>query len=86
MSPRGDASLVWAEADWQGQWALKQAAWNGRQNAWTNPRTLVAQGNPRYPSATYAKDGTLWVAYCVEKEDRREIEVLVVRNVSEQSR
>lgn len=84
MSPRGAVSLVWAEADTQGQWALKQAAWDANRNAWAHPRTLVAQGHPRFPSAAYAQDGTLWVAYSVEKEDRREIEVLVVRNVFEQ--
>ena len=76
MSPRGNAALVWAEVSAQGRWTLKQTAWDAKSNAWLSPRTLVAEGNPRFPSAAYAPDGVLWVAYSVEKGNRREIEVL----------
>ena len=75
-SPKGNVTLVWAEPAPTGQWTLKQAQWNSKKNVWTSPKTLVAKGNPRFPSAAYAKDGQLWIAYCVDKGNRREVAVL----------
>ena len=75
ISPQGNAALVWAEVDSQGRWALKQASRGAKDASWTKPRTLIDKGNPRFPSIAYAKDGKLNVAYAVEKENRREIEV-----------
>jgi peroxiredoxin len=78
VNPKGDVTLVWAELNPQSQWLLKQTRWDGKKNSWNKPKTIVAKGNPRFPSAAYAKDGTLWVAYCADKDDRREVAVLKV--------
>jgi peroxiredoxin len=75
-SPQGNVSLVWAEPAPTGQWTLRQARWNGKRNVWTSPKTLVFKGEPRFPSAAYAKNGTLWIAYCADKGNRREVVVL----------
>ena len=63
--------------DPKGCWTPKQTQWNNEKNVWISPTTLVAKGNPRFPSAAYAKDGSLWIAYCVDNQDRREVAVLV---------
>jgi peroxiredoxin len=78
VSSQGKAALVWSESDAKGRWTLKQAIWDHTKSSWDTPRTLVSQGNPRFPSAAYTKDGVLWVAYCVDKDDRREVAVLKV--------
>ncbi|MEN6366661.1 MAG: S41 family peptidase [Thermoguttaceae bacterium] len=73
-SPRGDVTLVWSELATTGVWILKQCQWDGKRNAWTNPRVLIEKGNPRFPSAAYSSDGqTLWIAYSVDKGNRREV-------------
>jgi glutathione peroxidase-family protein len=79
-SVKGDVALVWSQpnAD-NGQWMLMQAQWNPRAAAWTQPKMLVANGNPRFPSAAYGKDGSLWIAYCADKRDRREVVVFKSR-------
>ncbi|MGW8257573.1 MAG: redoxin family protein [Thermoguttaceae bacterium] len=76
ISPKGDVTLVWAEALSTGKWLLKQAHWNSLKNVWTRPITLVSGGNPRFPSAAYSSNGDLWVAYCINKGDNREVAVL----------
>jgi hypothetical protein len=73
---KGEVTLVWAEPSETGQWMLKQAHWNDRKTGWTTPKTIVSKGAPRFPSAAYAKDGKLWIAYCVNKGNRREVAVL----------
>jgi hypothetical protein len=78
-SAKGDVALVWAQPDVTGQWMLMQAQWNARAVAWTQPKTLVTTGNPRFPSAAYGKDGSLWIAYCADKKDRREVVVFKSR-------
>ena len=78
VSPKGDVSLVWAESDSESRWTLKQALWNAKKNAWAGVKTLVSQGNPRFPSAAYSKDGILCVAYCIDKGDRRDVVILKV--------
>ncbi|MEN6405697.1 MAG: S41 family peptidase [Thermoguttaceae bacterium] len=73
----GDIALVWSELTPTGKWILKQSQWNNKRNIWTNPRTLVDKGNPRFPSAAYSKDGqALWIACCVDKGNRREVTVM----------
>ena len=75
-SPKGDVALLWAEPDLQDRWMLKQTHWIDKKHAWAEPKALVSKGNPRFPSAAFAKDGSLWVAYCVDKGERREVAVL----------
>ena len=77
--PKGGFSLVWAELGPKDQWILKHSQWDGKKNRWASPTTLLSTGNPRFPSAAYAKDGTLWVAYSADKEDKREVAVLQVK-------
>jgi hypothetical protein len=84
MNPQGAASLVWAQENLRGRWVLKQAAANAENHTWSSPRTLVAQGDPRFPSAAYSKDGVLWVAYSVDTENGREIKVLTSAVSAEQ--
>lgn len=76
VSPKGDVAIVWSELGPNGQWTLMLAQWNSKKNIHTGPKTLVSKGNPRFPSAAFAKNGKLWIAYCVNKGDRREVAVL----------
>ena len=75
-SPKGEVTLVWAELSETGQWTLKNAHWESKRNGWTTPQTLVSNGDPRFPSAAYDKNGELWIAYCADKGNRREVAVL----------
>lgn len=80
VSPKGDASLVWAETDLEGRWRLKQAGWLTHNKTWSGPRILVSQGDPRFPSAAYNKDGALWVACSADAGSRREVQVFSSRD------
>ena len=75
ISPQGTAAMVWAAVDAAGRWTLKQVTRSVKDPSWTSPRTIVDKGNPRFPSIAYTKDGKLNVAYTMDKENRREIEV-----------
>ncbi len=77
-SSKGGVALVWAESNPKSQWTLKQTRWDDKKNSWNKAKTIVAKGNPRFPTAAYAKDGKLWVAYCVDNGDRREVAVVKV--------
>jgi hypothetical protein len=75
ISPKGEVSLIWADSDSPGRWTLMHTQWNTGKKSWNKPKAFFSEGNPRFPSAAYAKDGVLWVAYCVDKDDRREVAV-----------
>ena len=44
-------------------------------NRWSEPTTVVAEANPRFPSADYDANASLWIAYSVETAAGREIRV-----------
>ncbi len=77
--PKGELSLVWAELGPKDQWLLMHSQWDNKKNRWAAPKTILSAGNPRFPSAAYDKDGTLWIAYCADKDDAREVAVLKVK-------
>jgi len=71
-----ELTLVWSEADLQDRWTLKSAAYAHETKRWTPPRTVVAEGCPRFPASAFANDGRLWIAYSTETETGREIRVI----------
>ena len=54
--------LVWAETETGDTWVLKRADLNPQTDAPAKSETLVAEGNPRFPSVVYDSAGNLRVA------------------------
>ena len=45
------------------------------KDSWSEAETLESQGNPRFASADYDSNGTLWAAISVQTEKGREVKV-----------
>jgi peroxiredoxin len=76
VGPDGITALVWSDADAQGQWKLRSAFLKADTNRWSEPTSVVSEGNPRFPAAAFDADRRLWIAYAKETEAGRRIEVL----------
>ena len=74
-APGGLLTAVWAENQTGTQWLLKRADLDPKTKRWTAVKTLVADGNPRFPSIACDAKGSLWVAYSRETTAGREIAV-----------
>lgn len=73
FSPSGGLSLIWSQNEEGDRWALCQADWDTEQAKWSETNRVVSEGKPRFPSAAYGADGTLWIAYSADSGTGREI-------------
>ena len=65
--------LVWAETTDGQTWRLARAEYDAATKSWGKKQRLEEQQNPRYPSAAYDNDGTLWIAYSVRTPKGRDV-------------
>ncbi|MHC4736309.1 MAG: redoxin family protein, partial [Planctomycetota bacterium] len=75
-SPSGRLTLLWSETENGSRWRLKKADLDNN-NRWSIPTTVESEGNPRFCSASYNRQGELWIAYSGQTKQGRKI---VVRN------
>jgi hypothetical protein len=73
LSPSGVLTAVWAETASGDEWSLKRAALDSKTGRWSASATVVAAGNPRFPSISFAPDGALWIAWSAETKTGVEI-------------
>ena len=73
-------ALVWSECGASDPWTLKRTTLSAGGDDWSDPWTIEAGNDPRFPSAAYDRQGKLWVAYSVETSTGREV---VARQVTE---
>ncbi len=78
----GDIALVWAQTNPPSQWALNCSIRKASKSTWTKPMALCTEGNPRFPTVVWTPKGRLWVAYAVERDNRRQIDVKAVESES----
>ena len=71
--PDGGLTLLWSETQDGKQWMLRKMELDVARNHWSQPQLVQSQGNPRFASGTYDKQGHLWVAYSAETERGRRI-------------
>jgi peroxiredoxin len=71
--PDGGLTLLWSETKDGKQWMLREMDFDFVKNQWSQPQVVQSQGNPRFASGAYDKQGHLWVAYSGEMERGREI-------------
>ena len=65
--------LIWAETTDGQTWRLARADFDFQTKSWGKKRIIEEKQNPRYASAVFAQDGTLWVAYSAETAKGREV-------------
>jgi len=65
--------LVWAETTDGQTWRLARSDYDIQNNQWKPRQVIAEKDNPRYCSAVYDKNGTLWVAYSVQTSKGREV-------------
>jgi hypothetical protein len=74
--PNGATSAVWSESQGGDKYELKTADFNGSTGQWSEAKTVLDSGNPRFPSAVCDKEGVLWIVCSVETEKGREIRLI----------
>jgi hypothetical protein len=74
VGPQEQAVLVWCQKKRGGDWELRRSDADA-QGQWSKSETLVTAGNPRYCSAIYNVQGSLWVSYTVDLENGRQTRV-----------
>jgi thiol-disulfide isomerase/thioredoxin len=77
----GGLTLLWSETKDGKQWTLRKIDLDAVKNHWSQPQTVESQGNPRFASGAYDKQGQLWVAYSAETKRGREILVKKADNL-----
>ncbi|HUU96655.1 MAG TPA: TlpA disulfide reductase family protein [Phycisphaerae bacterium] len=75
VSPQGTVTLVWGQCREGERWCLQRAAFDSRNNRWSDAETIVSEGNPRFPSVAYDRAGHLWVAFTTQHGRGRRIMV-----------
>lgn len=75
VGPSGRVTAVWSQTEQGDRWVLCQADWDSDEARWAATRTVEAESNPRFPSATYDPKGTLWIAYSAQGRNGCEIRV-----------
>jgi ligand-binding sensor domain-containing protein len=80
--PDGGLALLWSETKDGKQWMLRETEFDAVKNQWSQPQVVQSQGNPRFASGAYDKQGHLWVAYSAETERGREIFATKAGNLS----
>jgi peroxiredoxin len=71
--PDGGLVLLWSETSNGEQWSLRTSEFTAAGNEWSQPKTIQGQGNPRFASGAYDRQGHLWVAFSAETERGREM-------------
>jgi hypothetical protein len=71
---QGQAALVWCQKRRGGDWELRRSDVD-EQGRWSEARTLIGQGRPRYCSAVFDARGTLWVSYTAATALGRQVKV-----------
>jgi hypothetical protein len=73
--PANQVVLVWCQKQRGKTWELCRSdyAASGR---WSEARSLVTPGNPRYGSAVFDTKGGLWVSYTADTEQGRQIRTI----------
>jgi hypothetical protein len=71
IEAKGELAMVWSSQDFEGAWSLKKSVYeNGK---WSGPEIIEERGDPRFPAAACAKDGTPWLAFTEETGRGRRI-------------
>lgn len=68
-----EGTLVWAETTDGQTWRLARADYDFASKSWGKKRFIEEKQHPRYPSAAYDNDGTLWIAYSVRTPKGRDV-------------
>lgn len=66
-------ALVWSETTDGQTWQLARSDYDMQANQWKPKQIIEEKQNPRFGSAVYDKNGTLWVAYSVQTPKGREV-------------
>lgn len=75
VGPKEQAVLIWCQKQRGKDWEMRRADCTGL-GRWSEAKPLVAEGNPRYCSATFDAAGVLWVSYTADTSQGRQIKTL----------
>ena len=71
----GSGVLTFSQSENGKDWSLWKAEYDLDNNCWKEPVMVISEGNPRFGSCVYDKKGKLWIAYSVQTDKGREVEV-----------
>ncbi len=74
VGPQGQTVLVWCQRKRDGDWVLCRSEAD-EQGRWSEARTLIDRGSPRYCSAVFDARGTLWVSYTADTARGRQVKI-----------
>ena len=67
--------LTFSQSENGKDFSLWKAEYDLDNNCWKEPVMIISEGNPRFGSCVYDKKGRLWIAYSVQTDKGREVEV-----------
>ena len=71
----GNGVLTWSQSENGKEWSLRKAEYDSDNNCWKQPTMVISKRNPRFGSCVYDAQGRLWIAYSVQTNKGREVEV-----------
>jgi hypothetical protein len=71
----GNGVLTWSQSEDGKEWSLWKVEYDSDNNCWKQPTMIISNRNPRFGSCVYDTQGRLWIAYSVQTNKGREVEV-----------
>jgi hypothetical protein len=71
----GKGVLTWSQSEDGKEWSLWKAEYDSDNNCFKQPVMVISTGNPRFGSCVYDTQGRFWIAYSVQTNKGREVEV-----------
>jgi hypothetical protein len=68
-------ALTWSQTQNGKDWLLWKSEYDSQNHNWHKPVLVTSEGNPRFVSCVYDSQGQLWIAYSVQTEKGREINI-----------